>query len=166
MPPKTIAEHLQADADAETSPNSKPADPEPVEGPLALRLDFDDLDAGDLEDIGAYAGRDDVLALIMDAFKVASMAEEGDQVRTMMAALPVKVFTALLGVARRHQDPGWTPEHWRKFRIADISDPGNEVDPTSAGSTPGSTSDPTGSAARMPTGRPSGAARSSARTRR
>lgn len=166
MPPKTLTEHLQAAAEAEASPNGKPAEVEPVEGPVTLRLDFDDLDAGDLEDIAEYAGRDDVLMLVLKAYQAADKAEPGDQVEAMMAALPPKVFTALLGVGRRHADPGWTPEHWRKFRFADLVTAGDDEDPTSAGSTPGSTSAPTGSARSPRTRRPSGTKNGSGPMRR
>lgn len=108
-----------------------------------LRLDMGELEAGDLEDIAEYAGRDDAIGLVFGAFEAAENAKNtAEQLYALFTKLPPKVFTALLGVARRHNDPGWTPEHWRKFRISDLvpSSNGDGPDPTNAGRTPGSTS--------------------------
>lgn len=118
-----------------------------------LRLDMGELEAGDLEDIAEYAGRDDAIGLVFGAFEAAEDAAPGQELHAMFTKLPPKVFTALLGVARRHNDPGWTPEHWRKFRISDLAPAsGDGSDPTSAGHTPGSTSAawPSGARTRRP----------------
>lgn len=128
--------------------------------PVSISLDFDDLEAGDLEDIEEYSGRDDVLAILVAAQNASASAAPGTELQVMVGLLPAKVLTALLGVARRRNDPKWTPEHWRKFRFSDLAEPsanGDGADPTSAASTPASTGETSGSDPSMRTAEPSGA---------
>ena len=94
-------------------PDPQPA-PEPDQPPVeGVRLVWDDLDAGDLEDMEAYCGQP-VFGLIQEA--LAKAPEDLDLLTALMLYLPSRVFTALLGVAKRHQDPEFGPERWRSLK--------------------------------------------------
>lgn len=102
-----------SEAEAQPQPTPEPAEqpPSAIEG---IALNFDDLEAGDLEDMEEYCGRP-VFGLISAA--MASAPEDGDLLVALMANLPAKVFTAILGVAKRHQDPTFGLDQWRSIKL-------------------------------------------------
>lgn len=159
MPPQPLSAIVNAEPPPATPP---PSSEPPPSLPETMRIDPEAFDAGDLEDIAEYAGRDDALLLVMSA----ALAEEP---LSAVFSLPPKVFTAMLGTLARKIDPRWTPEHWRKIRLADFTSAiagSDELDPTDAATPPGSTGGASGNETSTPTAPRNGAARGSARTRR
>jgi len=118
--------------EAETiQPDPQPASIDTAERPQApagIALDFDNLDAGDLEDMEDYCGRP-VFGLLQEAL---AQAPEGvNPLAALMMFLPAKVLTALLGVSKRHQDPSFGPERWRSIKLSELagSEPGPFEEP-------------------------------------
>jgi hypothetical protein len=104
--------------------DSTPDASQSAEQVARISLDFEDLETGDLEDMEAYCGPDvlkgePVLGVLQEAFR---KAEGSDNVLgSLMAVLPTKLLTALLGVFRRHQDPAFGPERWREIKLAQLT---------------------------------------------
>jgi hypothetical protein len=80
-------------------------------------MDFDALDAGDIEDMEDYCGAP-VLPILA---KMQELQVEGEAGDAIMAHMSARLFTALLGVAKRHQDPSFTPERWRTIKLAAVT---------------------------------------------
>ena len=89
-------------------------------------INLDELTVGDLEDMESYVGKP-VLALLQD-----SSADDGS---LNLAATPAKLLTALVGVAKRKQDPAWTIDRWRDIPMSELGsgdEDEDEADPTPA----------------------------------
>jgi hypothetical protein len=104
-------------SEAEAASGEQPSPSQPAD---EFELNYEDLDAGDLEDMEAYAGQP-VFGVLQQA--IGDAAGSANPLGVLMATLPAKVFTALLGVAKRHKDPTFGPDRWRSIKLNEVAAP-------------------------------------------
>jgi hypothetical protein len=104
-------------SEAEAASGEQPSPSQPAD---EFELNYEDLDAGDLEDMEAYAGQP-VFGVLQQA--IGDAAGSANPLAVLMATLPAKVFTALLGVAKRHKDPTFGPDRWRSIKLSEVAAP-------------------------------------------
>jgi hypothetical protein len=109
-----------------------PPDQQPDQERPPLALDLDQLEAGDIEDMEEYCGQP-IMPLLRKMFE---SIDERANLFDALSVLPAKVLTAMLGVAKRHQDPSFGMDQWRTIKLAEFSGPKQPTPPEPASPTP------------------------------
>jgi hypothetical protein len=78
-------------------------------------INIDELTTGDTEDMEAYC-EFEVMPRIVAALRQCQTNNPNE----LLAYLPAKAVSALLGVYRRRQDPTFGPDRWRTIKYAQI----------------------------------------------